>query len=62
MKKAVLFFPDNASMAEFVIKEKVKQAELNSSEQTLVADMEDEEIIKAETLYGAVLKAMIPKN
>jgi len=62
MKKTVMVFPDNTSMANFIIREKIRGAEVNSFEKTLVARMNDKQIVSAETLYGAILKAIIPNN
>lgn len=57
-----MVFPDNTSMANFIIREKIRGAEVNSFEKTLVARMNDKQIVSAETLYGAILKAIIPNN
>jgi len=62
MKKSVMIFPDSMSMANFIIREKIRGAEVNSIEKTLVAPMNDKQIVSAETLYGAILKAIIPNN
>jgi hypothetical protein len=62
MKKVVMIFPDNTSMANFIIREKIRGAEVNSFEKALVAVMNDQQIASAETLYGAILKTLIPNN
>ena len=62
MKKIVMIFPDNSSMANFIIREKITGAEVNSFEKVLVAPMNDKQIVSAQTLYGAILKAIIPNN
>ena len=62
MKKTVMIFPDNTSMANFIIREKIRGAEVNSFEKVLVGPMNDKQIVSAETLYGAILKAIIPNN
>jgi hypothetical protein len=62
MKKVVLLFPDTTSLADFIMSERINNAEVNSFEQTLVAPMIDTQITKAETVYGAILKAMISKD
>jgi hypothetical protein len=62
MKRVVLLFPNITSMANFIISERINNAEVNSVEQTLVASMIDKQVIKAETVYGAIKKATIPKN
>ena len=62
MKEVKLIFPDNKSMADFLVREKVNNAEVDSNEQMLTAVMPDNKIVAAETLYGAILKKMTPKN
>jgi hypothetical protein len=62
MKRVVLLFPDTPSIADFIMAERVTNAEVNSLEQTLIASMADKDVVKAETLYGAIKKATIPKN
>jgi hypothetical protein len=62
MREVKLIFPDNSTMAEFVVKEKVNNAEVNSHEQILTAALEDDKILVAETMYGAILKRRIPRN
>jgi hypothetical protein len=62
MKEVKLFFPDNSALAEFVVREKVNNAEVDSREQELTALLPDNKIIAAETMYGAILKKMTPKN
>jgi len=62
MQKVLLVFPDVTTMAEFVVKQQVNNAEVNSLEQTLVATIRDEQIEVAEKIYGAFLKSIIPKN
>ena len=62
MKKVVFTFPDSTSMANFIIREKIRGAQVRSYDKILVAPMSDKQIVSAETLYGAFLKEMIPKN
>jgi hypothetical protein len=62
MQKVLLVFPDVKTMAEFVVKQQVNHAEVNSLEQTLIATIPDEKIQVAEKIYGAFLKSIIPKN
>ena len=62
MKKVVMIFPDNTSMANFIIREKIRGAEVNSLEKALVAPINDQQIASAETLHGAILKTLIPNN
>jgi hypothetical protein len=62
MKEVNLFFPTNTHMAEFVLNEKISNAEAHSGEQMLTAVLEDEKLVAAETLYGAILKKMTLRN
>jgi len=57
-----MIFPDNTSMAKFVITEKIKGAEVNSFEKILAAPMNDKQIASADTLYGAILKSYHPEQ
>ena len=57
-----MIFPDNSSMANFIIREKIRGAEVNTFEKVLVALMNDKQIVNAKALYGAILKAIIPNN
>ena len=57
-----MIFPDIASMANFIFREKIRGAEVNSFERILVAPMNNKQVVSAETLYGAILKAVIPIN
>jgi hypothetical protein len=49
-------------MAEFVLNEKISNAEAHSGEQMLTGVLEDEKLVAAETLYGAILKKMGLRN
>lgn len=62
MKKVVLLFPDISSMADFIMNEKVGNAEANTFEQTLIAIVTDKEIVTAQRIYGAIIKASIKTN
>jgi hypothetical protein len=62
MKEVKLIFPDTRSMADFITKQDIGNAEVNSREQTVIAALPDNKIALAETMYGAILKKMIPKN
>jgi hypothetical protein len=62
MKKVVLIFPDTLSMADFILTQRVSNAEVNSVSHTIVAPMTDKQIIIAETEYGAILKALRTTN
>lgn len=60
MEKAVIIFADNTKLAEFIIKHQVSNAEVNTREQSLIAPLEDEEIITACTEYGGHLNVGWP--
>jgi hypothetical protein len=62
MKEAKLIFPDNSAMAEFLVREKVSNAQVDSNEQELTALLPDKKIEAAERIYGAILKKMTPMN
>jgi hypothetical protein len=62
MKEVKLIFPDNSVLAEFLMKEQVNNAEADSDEQELTALLPDNKITAAESIYGAILKKMTPKN
>jgi len=55
MRKVVLLFPDTYSIADFLTEQRISNAEVNSREHSLIAVMEDEEIIRAVDDYGAHL-------
>ena len=56
MKKVVLIFPDNISMAEFILSQKPSKVETNSIERSIVAVLTDKQIEVACKTYGASLK------
>ena len=62
MKEVKLIFPDTRSMADFITKQEIGNAEVNSREQTVIVALPDHQIALAETVYGAILKKMTPKN
>jgi hypothetical protein len=62
MKEVTLIFPDNWALAEFLVKEQVNNAEADSHEQELTALLPDNKITAAESIYGAILKKMTPRN
>jgi hypothetical protein len=62
MKEVKLIFPDNSALAEFLVKEQVNNAEADSHEQELTALLPDNKITAAESIYGAILKKMTPRN
>ena len=56
MKKVVLLFPDNISMAEFILSEKPSKVETNSIERSIDAVLTDKQIEIACKRHGASLK------
>lgn len=56
MKKVVLIFPDTTSIANFILKERVSNSEVNSNEYTLIGVLTDRQIVTAETFYGCIFK------
>ena len=59
MKQAVLIFPDTSAMADFLVKEKISNAHVDSIEQTVTSKFTDKQISTAEKLYNAMLKKTI---
>lgn len=55
MKNVVLIFPDTISLASFILASNVSNAEVNTREQTLIAPLDDDDIITACEDYGAHL-------
>jgi hypothetical protein len=62
MKQVVLIFPDHLSIADYVLSQKVRNAEVNSDEQTVTATLTEMDIKVATETYGAILKVETPKN
>lgn len=56
MKKVVLLFPDNISMAEFILAQKPTKVETNSIERSITAVLTDRQIEIACKSHGASLK------
>jgi hypothetical protein len=57
MKQVVLLlFPDTSAIADFVLKEKVSKAQVNSTEKTVTSTFTDKQITIAETIYKAMIK------
>lgn len=56
MKSAVLYFPDAINLKAFVLVERLYDALLNSESSTLVALLNEEQLEKARTIYGAIQK------
>jgi hypothetical protein len=55
MKKAVLIFPDTQRMADFITSRNICNVEVNSKEQSLIAPLDDDDIIEACSDYKAHL-------
>lgn len=60
MPNVVLLFPNTSSIAAFVLENKVPGAQINSTEQSLSADLSEDQIVTACTRYGALLKGKTP--
>jgi hypothetical protein len=58
VRQAILFFPDTVRLTEFLLKHKVKNAEVNSSDVALRALLTEDQNVKACTEYRAVLSAV----
>ena len=56
MKQVVLLFPDTAAIADFLIKEKISNAQVDSIEQTVTSKFTNKQISTAEKIYKAMLK------
>lgn len=59
MKQVLLLFPDAASISDFILHHPVQNAEVNTAERSLVADMNDNDIITAVGEYGGFFKTEI---
>ena len=55
MQKVQLVFPDVAMLTEFIIRNKISHAEVNSRELSLTAFLSENEISIACTKYGGLL-------
>ena len=55
MKKVVVIFPDNKSLADFISNHQISHAEADSTEKSLIAALEHDEIIIAVDEYKAHL-------
>ena len=55
MKKVVLIFPDIQTMTEFVLRNKIAHAEVNTREVSLTSFLSDNEIATACSWYNASL-------
>ena len=58
MKRVVLIFPDTTTIADFIVKQKVSNAQVDSIEQTLTSSLSDKQIAIAETVYKAMVKKL----
>jgi hypothetical protein len=59
VEKVVMIFPDTYSMADFLIKEEITNAEANSVEQSIIAIITSKQIEIAEMEFGAIIRSMI---
>ncbi|MFL5811881.1 MAG: hypothetical protein ACJ749_20325 [Flavisolibacter sp.] len=59
MKKANLLFPTFSSLAEFVMKYRIKGAEVQAGQQLLTAFLTEEELVIASSCYGAVPRKVL---
>ena len=59
MKQSVLIFPDTSAIADFLVREKISNADVDSIEQTVTSTFTDKQISTAEKLYNAMLKKTI---
>lgn len=55
MNKVVVIFPTSSSLADFVISHNISNAEINSVEKTLIAPLDDDDILTAIVDYGGHL-------
>jgi hypothetical protein len=62
MNKVVLIFPDQSSIADFILSQSPGNAEVDSLEQSVTAALTPTDIEVAMEMYGAILKAETPKN
>ncbi len=60
MEKAVIIFADSTKMAQLIIKHQISNAGVNTREQSLIALLEDGEIITACAEYGGHLNVGEP--
>jgi hypothetical protein len=55
MKKVTLLFPDHLTIADYILSEKVRDANVDFSQQTLTAALTEQDIEVAHARYGAVV-------
>jgi hypothetical protein len=55
MKKVTLLFPDHLTIADYILSEKVRDANVDFSQQTLTAALTEQDIEVALERYGAVV-------
>ncbi len=58
MKPVTLIFPDNLTLADFLIKEKISNVLVSSNDQSITAPLTDKQIDRATDDYLAWLKPM----
>jgi len=60
MEKIVLFFPDSKRMSDFILAAMVSNAEANTKETSLIAPLEEKDVITAITEFDARLNVEWP--
>jgi hypothetical protein len=59
LRQVELVFPDTTAIADFIIKQKLSNVQVNSIEQTVISALTDKQIAIAETIYNAMVKKMV---
>jgi hypothetical protein len=57
MRQVVLYFPNNTSLAEFILSQRVSGVEAKSSDASLRGRLTHQQIMAACTTYGAMLQS-----
>lgn len=55
MERMVLVFPNTSSIVSFLMQHDVRNAEVNSLEQSLTCDLSEEDVINAVNEYGCYI-------
>jgi hypothetical protein len=59
LRQVELVFPDTTAIADFIIKQKLSNVQVNSIEQTVISALTDKQIAIVETIYNAMVKKMV---
>jgi hypothetical protein len=59
MKQVVLYFPNNTSLAEFILSQRVSGVETKASDASLRGRLTHQQIMTACSSYGAVLESKL---